>query len=237
MKKGKTSLQRKIFAVSCIFFYCALLFGFSAYAGGAPVLYIEKDVYNFGSILEGTIITRDFIIKNKGDEPLLIPRVRSNCACAVADYTEKIMPGEKGTVTLEFDSKGSSGMVDYKIRGDSNDPNNEFFDLTITGNVDPILIIEPKKITLTGNADEDLEDEIFITHDKRHPLKILSAEPIKGNISVKLEEIKGSEQRKYKVKITSLKKEKGTFSDYVSLKTDSDIYPDKQIRVKIKIDD
>ncbi|MGD9160634.1 MAG: DUF1573 domain-containing protein [Desulfobacteraceae bacterium] len=235
MKSGKAVLQRIILTVSAIFYCGALLFGFSANAGAAPVLYIEKDVYDFGTILEGTIITRDFIIENKGDEPLLIPRVRSNCACAVADYSEKILPGEKGSVTLEFDSKGSDGAVNYKIRGDSNDPNNEYFDLTIAGHVDPILIIEPKRVKLTGNAGENLESEIFITYDKRHPLKVLSAESKKDNISVKLEKIDGSEPKKYRIKVTSLKKEKGKYSDYVSLKTDSDIYPDKQIRVKLEI--
>ncbi len=224
-----------MFAVSGIFYYGALLFGFSVDAGAAPVLYIEKDVYNFGAILEGTIITRDFIIENKGDEPLLIPRVRSNCACAVADYTEEILPGEKGSVTLEFDSKGSNGTVNYKIRGDSNDPNNEHFDLTIAGHVDPVLIIEPRSMTLTGNEGENIEAEIFITHDKRHPIKVISAESKKGNISVELEQIEDLEQKKYKVKVTSLKKEKGKYSDYVYLKTDSDIYPDKQIRVKVDI--
>lgn len=234
MKKGMRNLRRMLFAVSGMFF-SALMFGFSADAGAAPVLYIEKDIYNFGTILEGTIITRDFIIENKGDEPLLIPRVRSNCACAVADYTEKIMPGEKGTVTLEFDSKGSSGSVNYKIRGDSNDPDNEFFDLTITGNVDPVLIIEPKRVILSGNAGENLETEIILSHDKRHPLKILSVESMRGNVSVRLEEIKGSEQTKYKIIVTSLKKEKGKYRDNIHLKTDSDIYPDKQIKVKVEI--
>ena len=224
-----------MFAVSFIFYYGALLFGYSAEADAAPVLNIEQDVYNFGTILEGTIITHDFIIENKGSDPLLIPRVRSNCACAVADYSEEILPGEKGKVTIEFDSRGSSGTVNYKVRGDSNDPNNEYFDLTITGSVDPILIIEPKKVTLSGNAGENLETEILISYDKRHPLKVISAESKKGNISVELEEIEVSDQIKYRVKVKSLKKEKGKFSDYVCLKTDSDIYPEKQIRVKLDI--
>lgn len=235
MQKGKKHIRRKIFALSGIFFFGALLVGFSGEAVASPVLYIEKDVYNFGSILEGTIITHEFTVENRGDEPLLIPRVRSNCACAVADYSEKILPGEKGSVTLEFDSKGSSGTVDYKVRGDSNDPDNEHFDLAIKGHVDPILIIEPKRVTLSGNAGENLETEITISHDRRHPLKVLSAESKKGNISVRLEKIEGSKPEKYRVKIKSLKKEKGKFSDYVSLKTDSDIYPDKQIRVKLEI--
>jgi hypothetical protein len=236
MIKAKLNLRKITFALSAVFYYGALLFGYSAEAGAAPELYIEKDVYDFGTILEGTVITHNFVIENRGDEPLLIPNVRSTCACAVADYTDKILPGEKGKVTIEFDSKGSGGQsVDYKVRGDSNDPDKEYFDLAIKGHVDPILIIEPDKVVLSGNAGENMETEIFVTHDKRHPLKILSAESKKGNISVKLEALKGSEQGKYRIKVTSLKKERGRFSDYVSLKTDSDVYPDKQIRVKIEI--
>lgn len=235
MKKDRKYLRRFLFAVSFIFYYGALLLGFSPEAAAAPVFHMENDTYDFGSILEGTIITHDFIIENKGDEPLLIPRVRSNCACAVADYSEKILPGEKGSVTLEFDSKGSEGTVNYKVRGDSNDPKKQYFDLTIAGYVDPILTIEPKKVTLSGEAGEDVETEIIISYDRRHPLKVLSAESKKGNISVRLEEVKGSEETKYKVVVTSLKKEKGSYSDYVSLKTDSDIYPDKQIRVKMEL--
>lgn len=236
MKKAKHNFRRIIIAVSAVFYYGALLLGYSAEAGAAPGLYIEKDVYDFGTILEGTIITHDFIIENRGNEPLLIPNVRSTCACAVADYTEKILPGEKGKVTIEFDSKGSGGQsVDYKVRGDSNDPDKEYFDLSIKGHVDPIIIIDPDKVILSGKAGENLETEIIISHDKRHPLKIISAESKKGNISVKLEELKGPEKGKYRIKVTSLKKEKGRFSDYISLKTDSDVYPDKQIRVKIEI--
>jgi hypothetical protein len=236
MKKRKKHLRRIIFAVSGIFYYGALLFGFSDEADAAPVFNMEADTYDFGTILEGTVITHDFNIENKGDEPLLIPGVRSTCACAVADYSKKILPGEKGKVTIEFDSKGSGGQtVDYKVRGDSNDPKKEYFDLTIKGHVDPIFIIEPDKVVLSGNEGENPETEIFISHDKRHPFKVISADSIKGNVSVVLEEIKGSEQGKYRIKVRSLKKEKGKYSDYIHLKTDSDIFPEKQIRVKVEI--
>ena len=236
MKEGKKYIQEIIYAVSCIVYCSVLLFGVSVEAGASPVFHIEKDIYDFGTILEGAVITHKFTIENKGNEPLLIPNVRSNCACAVADYTEKILPGEKGIITVEYDSKGSGGQtVDYKIRGESNDPNHNSFDLSITGHVDPILIIKPDRVILSGKEGENIETEIFITHDKRHPLKIISAESKKGNISVKLEEIEDVGQRKYKIKIKSLKTEKGKYSDYVSLKTDSDIFPGKQIRVKIEI--
>ncbi len=236
MKKNKKHLGRIMVAALGLFYYGALLLGFPGEAGAAPAFHMDKDTYDFGTILEGTVITHSFVIENRGNDPLLIPNVRSTCACAVADYSKKIMPGEKGTVTIEYDSKGSGGeTVDYKVRGETNDPNHEHFDLTIKGHVDPILIIKPERVVLTGKAGENIETEISITHDKRSPLKVLSAESKTGVVAVKLEKTEGQGQNKYILKVTSLKKEKGRYRDYIEIKTDNAVFPEKQIRVKVDI--
>ena len=41
----------------------------------APKLSIDQATYEFGSVPEGTIIKHSFILKNNGDEPLLIKNV------------------------------------------------------------------------------------------------------------------------------------------------------------------
>jgi len=236
MKKSKNNFQRIIFFVFCIFYCGTLLMGYSCEANASPAFFIEKKAYDFGTILEDTQVAHDYIIENRGNKPLKILNVRSDCGCATTSYSKEILQGQNGKISIIFDSKGYGGKkVNKKIRVDTNDPKQGHFDLSITGHVDAIIIIEPDKVILTGNAGEKIEMEIFITHDKRHPLKVISAESKKGNVSVKLEEIEGSEQRKYKVKVTSLRKEKGKYSDYINLKTDSNIYPEKQIRVKGEI--
>ncbi len=50
-----------------------ILPGLSTFA--APKVSVEQDVYNFDAVPEGTIIKHKFIIKNMGDEPLLISPV------------------------------------------------------------------------------------------------------------------------------------------------------------------
>ena len=50
-----------------------ILPGLSTFA--APGVCVDQDVYKFDSVPEGTIIKHEFIIKNMGDEPLLISQV------------------------------------------------------------------------------------------------------------------------------------------------------------------
>jgi len=237
IKKEKSIIKSILFTVLCIFYYGALLVAYSGEANASPVIAIDNEILDFGTMLEGTIITHDFIIENKGNEPLIITRVRSVCACAVADYTKEVLPGQKGSITVEFDSKGSGGMtVDYKIRVETNDPGKSKFNLTITGHVDPIAIITPERATLTGNVGEDIKTELTITSDARKPFKIISAEPkMGGNISCSLKEIDSSKPIKYLLTIKNIRKEKCKYRDYVYLRTDSDIFPGISIKVKGEI--
>jgi hypothetical protein len=226
-----------LFAVLCIFYYGALLVAYPGEANASPVISIDNEVHDFGTILEGIVITHNFIVENKGNETLLIPRVRSVCACAVADYSKEVLPGQKGSITVEFDSKGSGGMTaDHKIRVETNDPGKGEFDLTVTGHVDPIAIITPERADLTGKAGEEIKVELTITSDARDPFKIISAEPkTDGNISCSLKEIDGSKPIKYLLTIKNIRKEKCKYRDFVYLKTDSDVSPGISIKVKGEI--
>ncbi|MBN1907831.1 MAG: DUF1573 domain-containing protein [Deltaproteobacteria bacterium] len=236
MKKLNMKLNISYFLYTLMIFSILLTAGVPGTTFSAPAGFVDEKLFNFGTILEGTDVPHNFIIENRGDSTLRVLKVKSNCACAVASFTEEVAPGSKGTISVIFDSRGSGGQdVEHKIRVETDDPDKGEIDLAIAGHVDPILIIRPDVVILSGREGEDLKAEVLITHDIRHPLRVISAESKRGNISVKLTEEKDSDQNKYMVKVTSLKKEKGKFGDYISLKTDSNVYPSKQIRVKIEI--
>ncbi len=46
-------------------------------SGGGPVAFFPEMQYNFGAALEDSEVTRDFTVKNIGDQPLQIIRVQS----------------------------------------------------------------------------------------------------------------------------------------------------------------
>lgn len=66
--------------------------------------------YDFGSVKAGEVVSKTFAFTNTGKVPLLITDARSTCGCTVADYPEHlILPGEKGKILVEFDTKNKSG--------------------------------------------------------------------------------------------------------------------------------
>lgn len=68
--------------------------------------------YDFGKIKKGDKVEHTYEISNTGDKPLIISAVKPGCGCTAPTYTkEPIMPGQKGKVTLSFDSSSFDGMV------------------------------------------------------------------------------------------------------------------------------
>ncbi len=76
-----------------------------------PAFQFEKDVHDFGRIIQGEQVSFGFKFKNSGNAVLLISSVSSSCGCTIASYPDKpLQPGEEGVVTIRFDSRGRRGM-------------------------------------------------------------------------------------------------------------------------------
>ena len=96
----------------------------------------DNDILDFHDLNDGEIVAGSFNFTNVGSHDLVISDVSSSCGCTVADYPKNaIKPGEKGQITVKYDSKGSRGMrVQKKITVLSNtNPSTTF--LTIIANV------------------------------------------------------------------------------------------------------
>jgi hypothetical protein len=67
----------------------------------------ERLIYTFGSVKEGTMVKQSFSFTNTGRVPLLINDCRSTCGCTVPEWPKKaIMPGESGSITVQFNTEG-----------------------------------------------------------------------------------------------------------------------------------
>lgn len=71
----------------------------------------ERTVLDFKLVEAGEVVQGSFVFTNEGKYPLVIYEVNTSCGCTVADYPRgEIAPGEKGTISVKYDSEGSSGM-------------------------------------------------------------------------------------------------------------------------------
>ncbi|MEN8928756.1 MAG: DUF1573 domain-containing protein [Flavobacteriales bacterium] len=81
------------------------------------VIELEETEYNFGTIIEGAVVTHRFVFTNTGNTPLLIAKVDATCGCTASkDYTRKpILKGEKGYIDAVFSSEGFPGNSDKTL--------------------------------------------------------------------------------------------------------------------------
>ena len=84
----------------------------AAAAGPETTVALSESNFAFGKIKKGDKVEHVYEVTNTGTNPLIISEVKPACGCTVPDYTkEPILPGQKGQITLKFDSASFDGLV------------------------------------------------------------------------------------------------------------------------------
>ena len=86
-----------------------------------PRIEFEREIFDFGKLIQGEKATYGFEFTNTGDSELVISQVNSSCGCTVPKFPRKpIAPGEKGKIKVTFDSSGRSGIQNKTVTVVSN---------------------------------------------------------------------------------------------------------------------
>lgn len=101
-----------------------------------PVMSIETETHDFGTVQEGTKVTYDFKFKNTGKRDLIIRKTKATCGCT-ATHPEKslLKPGEESYFTVVFDTRGRTGAQHKSVFIYSNDPRHSTAAIHIKGNI------------------------------------------------------------------------------------------------------
>jgi len=101
--------------------------------------------YNFGKVVDGTLVKYSFSFKNVGEAPLVIAGAQASCGCTIPDWPrEPIAPGDSGVIKIEFNSKGRVGKVNKTVTVTANTEPSKT-ELNITGDVMPAIAGEAKQ--------------------------------------------------------------------------------------------
>lgn len=92
------------------------------YAATGPVITWDKLSHEFGDITQGEKIEYTFKFTNTGTAALVITNVEVTCGCTVPKGwpRDPIMPGEKGEITVAFNSAGKIGRQNKVVTVTSN---------------------------------------------------------------------------------------------------------------------
>ncbi len=114
----------------------------------------------------------------------------------------------------------------------TNDPTNPKFTLTISGHVEKFVDLNPKYVRLTGYSGAQISVPVTIVPTTKYPFKIIDVTSRNSTfIKYTLTEREPGEESGYTLLIENLKKDKGRYSDLLTLTTDSQIQPRITIRV------
>ncbi|MCX2429291.1 MULTISPECIES: DUF1573 domain-containing protein [unclassified Pedobacter] len=95
--------------------------GSTKVSADAPVIVFEREIFDFGKIVQGDKVNHEFKFKNAGKSPLIISNATATCGCTVPEVPkDPILPGKEGSLKVVFNSTGKQGMQDKVITINSN---------------------------------------------------------------------------------------------------------------------
>ncbi len=101
-----------------------------------PKISTLQPVFDFGDIQEGSTVTHNFEIYNKGGDLLKIEKVKASCGCTAAIPTKtELGPNESTKIEVKFNSARRVGKQKKYVYIFSNDPETPQLRLEFTANV------------------------------------------------------------------------------------------------------
>jgi hypothetical protein len=88
-----------------------------------PRIVVEPASFDFGQALQNKTLTKDFVLRNLGDESLRIEEVRTTCGCTAALPSERVVsPGGQTRLRVELQTRTAEGRLERSVNIRSNDP-------------------------------------------------------------------------------------------------------------------
>jgi len=157
----------------------------------APKLEVVETTYDFGEILKGDQVKHIFTIRNAGDAPLTIEKVKTSCGCTAALLSEKVLaPGQTAEIKTNFDSTRFKGRVKKTIYVNSNDPQQPEAHILLTGMIRPQIVVEPDPLRLENlTPGQAVEKTVKISNFGKTPIMLLkvtvTSQDLEGKLSAK----------------------------------------------------
>lgn len=115
-----------------ILFISILTFSLTA----AATVKFKETTIDFGDAESGKVVDVVYEFENTGDSILIIKNISTSCGCTAAKIEKKeYQPGEKGQLPVKFNTRGYNGRVTKTITVSTNDEENAYSRLKVTGNI------------------------------------------------------------------------------------------------------
>ncbi len=196
-------------------------------ADAAPRLVIDKPVYDFGTVEQGTRVEHAFKIRNDGSASLQVSKVDSSCGCTAGVSADGFVgPGRDTWVTVTFDTSRISGRTSKTVILHSNDPTVPEAALSLTGQVVTDVVVNPTPLYLGRiRRGETIRRELVISAGRPGaPHNVIDVETETPVVRAYVEPGETADQQRVVVEITP-NLPLGRFTDELRVRTTSPRQP------------
>lgn len=171
----------------------------SVYA--APKLECGNPNYDFGAQITGTSITNQFVLWNRGDDPLEILEIKDCCGMTSTIEPMTVSPGTNAVCTSVFNTKNREGAQMKQIVLVTNDKRFAYYTLRMSGTLNKQIGFTPRYVRLKDVLpDGDFSETITATNLLSEGVTL---ESVNVTISGLSAEIISSDDRSWVVQLKS----------------------------------
>jgi hypothetical protein len=196
-------------------------------ASAAPRIEFDRTTCDLGTTSGVQSVTGSFVVRNNGDEPLIIDGIGTSCGCTRASVEKKeIAPGASVPLSFSINLGDTTGLVVSSLTIGSNDPVTPRATLICRVKIPALYEAEPRDIVL---GDIGRGEVTNVTVEVRRldgaPLVISEAAPSRKTIKVTVEPVNNDSSRAYiRVKFPA-DTQLGRFNESLKIHTDDPVKP------------
>ena len=102
-----------------------------------PLIRVEPAGFDFGAVVAGRTLRKEFRLRNAGDQPLLLQRVRTSCGCTVGKLARtSLEPGAATALVVSLTTGSSRGHLVKSVVVPSNDTKTPLLEIRIEATVE-----------------------------------------------------------------------------------------------------
>ncbi len=198
-----------------------------------PKLSINTTELNLGKITSGEIAKGKIILKNIGNEELVINSIQPSCGCTTVKQPKHILaPNEEDVAEIEFNSAGYYGQVTKFVNISTNDPSAQNTTIKLLIDIEEILVPE-SRINWLGEIalDDSVTKTITLTNTSEKPILIKNVLTSAPNVSVKWEKTTIPPQKQYSLQVTVKPVQRGFRNEYLWLETNNPTQPRYEVKI------
>jgi hypothetical protein len=101
-------------------------------AQAVPRLAVDPETFSFGRVLASRTLHKEFVVRNWGDQDLVIEKISTSCGCTAALAAARIVrPGRSTVLRVKIDTRRDLGRVVRSVVLKTNDPAKPLLELKL----------------------------------------------------------------------------------------------------------